>query len=358
MLRLEYKDYTLQFKFAAGTSRGVLKDHPVMILKIYDPANPVVYGLGEAAPLEKLSPERFEDLEPELHKLEKRIQSTALPTLEEVSGFVDTLVSGDFPSLRFALEMALYDLLNGGKRIIYDGDFIRGEKLLPINGLIWMGESAFMKKQIDEKVARGFKCIKMKIGAIDFDQELSLLEYLRAKSDKLVIRVDANGAFENNDVFRRLAALEPYGIHSIEQPIMPRQWEAMQLVCAKSPIPIALDEELIGINEFSRKQELLKFLKPQFLVLKPTLLGGFRATEEWIRLADQLGIGWWLTSALESNIGLNAITQFAARFDQPGYQGLGTGQLYTNNFDSPLEVSGEYIGYNLKDAWRVRLFDT
>lgn len=357
MLRLEYKNYTLNFKFEAGTSRGILREHPVVILKVSDPTNPVVYGLGEAAPLEKLSPEQFEELEPMIITLAAKLKTAAIPKNgEEVVNLVDSTVPKEFPSIRFAMETALLDLLHGGKRMIFDNDFARGETMLPINGLIWMGDAGFMKEQMDQKLDAGFKCIKMKIGAIDFDEELKMLEYLRSKSKDITIRVDANGAFKNNEVFKNIDKLEPFNIHSIEQPIMPKQWEAMQLVCQKSPIPIALDEELIGVNEFSQKQELLKFLQPKYLILKPTLLGGFKATEEWIRLADQLGIAWWFTSALESNVGLNAIAQFASKFDKRGYQGLGTGQLYTNNFESPLEISGEYLGYDIKKQWKVNLF--
>lgn len=354
MLKLEYKDYTLDFKFEAGTSRGVLRQHPIYLVRVTDSLQPGREGIGEAAPLEKLSSDRYEELQDAFIGIQKKLPSLPFNNqLDEVPYLVKELVDDGFPSIKFALEMALYDLINGGKRMIFDNGFYHGKTFIPINGLIWMGDPEFMRKQIDEKLAMGSKCIKLKIGAIDFEEEVKLLEYIRSKSADMIMRVDANGAFKNNEAFARLNALEPFGLHSIEQPIMPGQMEAMQLICQKSPVPIALDEELIGITERSQKQEILKLLKPHYLVLKPTLLGGFAATEEWIRIADQLGVGWWMTSALESNVGLNAIAQFTARFDQKGHQGLGTGQLYTNNFESPLSVDGQFLNYDDKRPWKI-----
>lgn len=353
MLKLEYKDYTLDFKFVAGTSRGKLTEHPVIFLRVYDAENPLVYGLGEAAPLFNLSPETVDDVRDEIEKLALKFKELAVPASEdEVFRMVDLLVPETLPSLRMGLEVALLDLINGGTRLIFDNSFYRAEKDIPINGLIWMGEKEHMKNQIKEKLSTGYKCIKMKVGAIDFEKELELLEMLRGSSDKLMIRLDANGAFATDQVFKKLAMLEPLGIHSIEQPIMPGQPEAMQLLCSRSPIPIALDEELIGTTDPSQKHEMLKMIRPQYIILKPTLLGGFKATAEWIRLAERLDIGWWLTSALESNIGLNAIAQFAGNFPDSGYQGLGTGQLYHNNITSPLEINGAYLGNNLKKQWQ------
>ena len=352
MLKLEYRDYTLDFKFEAGTSRGILKDHPIVLLKIYDADHPEVFGLGEAAPLRNLSPEKVEDVRESLATLGSKLKSMSMPdSEEEVFGLVSRLVAPDLPSLKMALETAFLDLINGGRRLIFNNDFYRGKSAIAINGLIWMGAGEAMREQIADKLSAGFKCIKMKIGAIDFDQELSLLRLLRAHDPDLIIRVDANGAFATDVVFSRLSQLEEFGIHSIEQPIMAGQHEAMQLLCKRTPIPIALDEELIGVNEFSQKQELLKLIRPQYIILKPTLLGGFGATLEWISIAEQLGIGWWLTSALESNLSLNAIAQFAGRFPSSGYQGLGTGQLYHNNIDSPLEVTGAFLSYNHEKEW-------
>ncbi|RED97000.1 o-succinylbenzoate synthase [Marinoscillum furvescens] len=352
MLKLEYKDYTLDFKFDAGTSRGILRKHHVVYLKIYQSSMPDIKGYGEAAPLVGLSPETVADVLEALPDLAEKLEKVTIPIDEDdVWVLVDQLVGMELPSLRFALETAFLDLIGGGKMQLFDNDFTTGSKDIPINGLIWMGEESFMKTQISEKLNKGFKCIKLKVGAIDFEQELRLIEMLRKESESLMIRVDANGAFPVNEVFARLTELAKYGVHSIEQPIMPGQWEAMQLICKRTPVPIALDEELIGVAEFSQKQELLKMLRPQYIILKPTLLGGFKQTLEWIRLANQMNIGWWLTSALESNIGLNAVSQFAGNFSDIGYQGLGTGQLYSNNISSPLCISGAYLGIDTKQQW-------
>lgn len=357
MLKLEYKNYTLDFRFDAGTSRGIMKKREILIVKVYDAANPIVYGLGEAAPLAGLSIESMEDLMDEVRLVQKRINEYKMPTNEENAlAVAGTMVSREVPSLRFAVEMALLDLLNGGKRLLFDNSFYRGERDIKINGLVWMGDVDFMKRQIDEKLAKGYRCIKMKVGAIDFEDEFELVKYIREKSQSVIIRLDANGGFKNNEAFKRISELDSIGIHSIEQPIRPSQLEAMQLICKRSPIPIAFDEELTGNFEMSQKQELLKLMRPHYVVLKPSLLGGFHETFEWIRLAENLEIGWWVTSALESNIGLNAISQFVGEFDDLEHQGLGTGQLYENNFASPLEINGEYLGYNIKKQWEIDLF--
>ena len=352
MLKLEYKDYTLDFKFEAGTSRGVLTKHSVFFIKIYDDQQPDVFGLGEAAPLPNLSPEKLTDVEETLKDLSTKLSKFNIPSNEEdVFYIVNSLVSRELPSVRMALETALLDLMNGGKRLIFDNEFFKGKNHIPINGLIWMGDEAFMKQQIDDKLAAGFKCIKMKIGAIDFEKELGLLKMLRAASEDLIIRVDANGAFDTMYVFRHLSALDVFDIHSIEQPIMAGQMEAMQLISKRSPIPIALDEELITVTDPAHKKELLRFISPDYIVLKPTLLGGFGSTLEWISIAKELGIGWWITSALESNVSLNAIAQFVANFSNLGYQGLGTGQLYHNNINSPLVIKNATLSYNPELNW-------
>jgi o-succinylbenzoate synthase len=354
MLKLEYTNYTLDFKFDAGTSRGVLKQHPIYILKIsIDGLMP--FGFGEAAPLERLSVDRFEDLDEELARVAHEIAHCNAPkSHEEVYALVETLVAVNFPSVRFALETALLDWLHGGKQQIFKNDFYLGKKEIPINGLIWMGTSEQMREQVDEKLAYGFKCIKIKVGAIDWAKELDLIKYLRSKSRAVIIRLDANGGFRTNDVFSRLADLEPLRIHSIEQPIAPRQPEAMNLICEKSKIDIALDEDLIGLHTKAERKALLTYIKPAYIILKPTLLGGFKATSEWIALAEELGIAWWITSALESNIGLNAISQFAAEYSKLSYQGLGTGQLYHNNIKSPLTITGEQLSYSQHVGWDIR----
>ncbi|MFT5641272.1 MAG: O-succinylbenzoate synthase [Cyclobacteriaceae bacterium] len=354
MLKLEYKNYQLDFKFEAGTSRGKLTNHKIWILKIVDDSSPSLEGFGEAAPLEGLSPDSYEEVGDKLGKVAKNIKAFGLPKDEnQVFQIVNQLVGQDFPSLVFGLQTALLDLMNGGKKRIFYNDFYEEKINLKINGLIWMGEPAFMQSQIDEKLAAGFKCIKIKVGAIDFDEELKIIEYLRKKSPKVIIRLDANGGFANSEVLSKLSLLSQYDIHSIEQPIMPGQHEAMQLICEKSPIPVAFDEELINVKGKSAKLELLKYTKPAFLVFKPTLLGGIQETREWMELANMMQMKWWMTSALESNIGLNAISQFTSQFENPIHQGLGTGSLYQNNIKSPLMIHGEYLTYDAKYGWDI-----
>ncbi len=356
MLKLEYKDYSLDFKFEAGTSRGVLKKHPVYFIRV-SKAGLMPFGYGEAAPLDRLSVENYADTALELERISHLISESRIPSNEtEVYQLVGELVSVNFPSVRFALEMALLDMINGGKQLIFRNDFYENGKEIPINGLIWMGEKDFMRKQVDEKLEAGYQCIKIKVGAIDWQDELELIKYLRSKSRDVIIRLDANGGFPTNEIFSRLKELEQYDIHSIEQPIMPKQPEAMMLICERSKIPIALDEELIGINESTEKLALLRYIKPSFIILKPTLLGGFAATTEWITIAESLGIDWWITSALESNVGLNAISQYVASYENISYQGLGTGQLYHNNIKSPLQIIGQTLRYNQQLNWDLGMF--
>ncbi len=353
-IKLEYKSKTLNFNLPAGTSRGILTQKKIWLLKVYHPEMSFEYGIGEVAPLEKLSIDWEIDMEVELNSLSKNIALNNLPSSEqEVFDLAQAMVSNKLPSLRFGLETALLDLLHGGKREIFQNDFYNSEQEIPINGLVWMGDKSFMKKQIDEKIMLGFKCIKIKIGALDFELELELLKYIRASynPDELTLRVDANGAFSTQKALLKLKKLEAFDLHSIEQPIMPKQTMAMQLLCVKSKIPIALDEELIGVFGSDAKSELLDDINPQYIILKPTLLGGFRETSEWIALAEQRNIGWWITSALESNIGLNAICQFTANYNKNSHQGLGTGMLYENNIESPLTIVGESILYSQKKDW-------
>ena len=259
---------------------------------------------------------------------------------------IDSLVSKDLPSIRFGVETAFLDLLNGGKRVIYDNSFIKGKKI-PINGLIWMGDMDFMMNQINQKIAEGFSCIKLKVGGLDFDRECDTLQYIRKRyfRDDITIRLDANGAFKIDDVLYRIEQLAKYKVQSIEQPIKPGQ-EEMEELCRKSQIPIALDEELIGKNTLEEKRELLERLKPQYIILKPSLHGGFAGCKEWIELAEMNSIGWWITSALESSIGLNAICQFTSNYSITLPQGLGTGSIYSNNISSPLRVEQGSIFYS------------
>ncbi|MEP0367079.1 MAG: o-succinylbenzoate synthase [Cyclobacteriaceae bacterium] len=353
MLKLEYKDYTLDFKFEAGTSRGVLKKHPIYVLKLSD-SGLAPFGYGEAAPLLRLSVDDFEGVGLELERLQAEVSKYEVPESEvAVYDLVEKLTSDHFPSVKMALETALLDLLNGGVRKIFDNAFYNDRLQIPINGLIWMEEMDHMRRQVDEKLKQGFNCIKIKVGAIKWEEELGLIDYLRSQSRDVTIRLDANGGFPNNEVLARLKDLDKYHIHSIEQPIMPRQPEAMKLICERSKIPIALDEELIGVTKEKDRRELLDFIKPSFIILKPTLLGGYKSTLEWMDIAKNMGIDWWMTSALESNIGLNGISQFAGAFEGLSYQGLGTGQLYHNNIKSPMQINGEYIRYNSDLNWDI-----
>ncbi|UXP33957.1 o-succinylbenzoate synthase [Reichenbachiella agarivorans] len=351
---LDFKKHTLDFKFEAGTSRGVLKTKDAWILRMMDKSNPIIHGYGEVSTIERLSYDYHLEFEKELEHLAKELKHYHLPATEEgIYKLVVELVEVTKPALRFGLETAMLDLFHGGGFKIFDNSFYNDQQPIPINGLIWMGEEDFMLNQIEEKIKLGFKCLKMKIGAIDFDTELRILQSIRDRFDaeQLILRVDANGAFKTQDVLVKLDTLSQFDLHSIEQPIMPRQFHAMQLTCKRSPVPVALDEELIGVFDLKDKRDLLKGIQPPYIILKPSLLGGFKATAEWIRLAEELKIGWWITSALESNIGLNAICQFTAQYPNLSYQGLGTGQLYDNNFYSPLTLDADRISYHPNLSW-------
>jgi o-succinylbenzoate synthase len=311
--------------------------------------------MGEAAPLSGLSIDFRADFEEETADLCNQLTGLEISHGLDLMELADDFVSDDFPSLRFALETALLDRKNGGKRIIFQNGFSNGTQPITINGLIWMNNPAEMQKQIEEKLAQGFHCLKLKIGAVNFEQELALLRNIRQKFDaqEISLRVDANGAFSPQDALDKLKLLADLDIHSIEQPIRAGQEALSARLCAATPIPIALDEELIGKMTDYARRDLLETIRPQFIILKPSLLGGFEACRVWIRLAQELNIGWWMTSALESNIGLNAIAQFTAEFDNSLPQGLGTGELYHNNINSPLEISGEKLRYQPTRAWAV-----
>lgn len=352
-IQFSYSKRTLVFRFDAGTSRGVLKTRDVYWIKAVNPQNPGVIGWGEAAPLIELSPDFRADFELILDKVLKEMSlenwdsdpNLVLLKLKDQIPF-------ELPSIRFGLETAILDLLNGGQKRILPNEFFDSQRPIPINGLIWMGDRDFMLEQIDQKLSEGFNCIKMKIGAIDFEQEIALLGYIRSRfsPEQIILRVDANGAFAPNEALQKLEKLADFHIQSIEQPISAGNREAMRSLCQNTPLPIALDEELIGIRD---KEQLLNEIQPQHIILKPTLIGGILETQEWIRLAEQRNIGWWMTSALESNIGLNAISQLASTFDSKIPQGLGTGKLYHNNLDSPLEVRSGFIHYNSEMGWET-----
>ena len=352
-LSFSYLKRTLQFRFEAGTSRGVMRTRDVFWIKVCRQGDLEQVGWGEAAPLAGLSPDFGPDFETLLSGILQEANARTWDLEEEsVLQQVKNLVPFSLPSLRFGLETALLDLANGGKKRILANLFFDQGTPIPINGLIWMGTKEFMLQQINQKLEEGFACLKMKIGAIDFDQELELLRYIREQeaAKNLVLRVDANGAFSPLEALGKLEQLQDFGIHSIEQPIGVGQWEAMRELAQKSPIPIALDEELIGK---SNKEEVLDFIKPQFIILKPSLLGGILETREWIRLAEARRIGWWMTSALESAIGLNAISQLTSTYLPSLPQGLGTGKLYDNNLESPLVVQSGEIRYEQSGTWET-----
>lgn len=350
MLKATAHAHTLNFRFEAGTSRGTLREHTVYYIRIFNPKKPEVVGIGEAAPLKGLSIDYGEHF-PRQVELACQLFSEQNFSLKDLNTFIPP----ELPSLRFAFETALLDFAQGGKKQIYKNSFSEGETALPINGLIWMGKPEFMQEQIERKISEGYTCIKMKIGAIDFEQELRLLEGIRHRfdSEQLTLRVDANGAFSPEEAPEKLSQLADLDLHSIEQPIAAGQRAEMRQLCARSRLPIALDEELIGVMARQDKVRLLDEIRPPFIILKPTLLGGLGATREWIELADAQGIGWWVTSALESNIGLNAISQFTAEYVPSLPQGLGTGQLYHNNVVSPLTVAGGEIRYLSHQNWGV-----
>jgi o-succinylbenzoate synthase len=350
-LSLTISPHQLQFKFDARTSRGAMQAHQVFYLKLHDRDQPQVYGIGECAPLPGLSIDARPDL---LQKLEALCSTVNGPETEpeDVEEMLRSADLQDWPALRFGLESALLDLQQGGRRLLYDNAFSRGEQGIPINGLIWMGDRNFMQEQIQKKLEEGYTCLKLKIGSLDFATELDLLHQIRemAGPEDLTIRVDANGAFPPEEAFRKLERLARYSLHSIEQPIRQGQPEQMQQLCAFTPVPIALDEELIGVQESEKQEALLDFIKPQYIILKPTLVGGLKASSDWINMAEKRGIDWWMTSALESNIGLNAISQFTANYPVTIPQGLGTGQLYHNNIASPLDIRKGWLWYS-DSAW-------
>lgn len=333
-MKISYQKYELKFKRPAGTSRGVYRSRPVWYVFIEQNG---ICGIGECAPLPGLSTETPEDIE----KLLQESCSSPAYFIEHPE-FCKSV-----SSLKFAFEMALLDLKQGGQQILFPSAFTDGKAGIPINGLIWMGDFEFMKAQIKEKLDAGFGCLKLKIGALNFNAELELLKSIRKEysADELTLRVDANGAFSPNDAKTKLAQLSGLELHSIEQPIAANQWDEMAQLCATSTLPIALDEELIGIYKQDEKIRLLDKIKPQFLILKPSLHGGFSGCNEWIELAEKHNIDWWITSYLESNVGLNALAQWTFTKNVSSFQGLGTGQLFTNNFDSPLEIQGDKLWY-------------
>jgi O-succinylbenzoate synthase len=340
-LKATYRKYILNFKRPSGTSRGVMNEKETWFIILEQDGKK---GIGECGILRGLSIDDRPDYE-------EKLQWTCTNIHLGKDLLWEALL--EFPSIQFGVEMAFQSLESETPFLLFPSDFTNGIKSILINGLVWMGEESFMKEQIEEKLAQGFRCIKLKIGAIDFDKELQLLRFIREHftPEQVEIRVDANGAFDENTALDKLNQLSEFKIHSIEQPIQKNHTDSMAELCKTTPFPIALDEELIGVFTLEEKEQLLEKIKPQYIILKPSFVGGFRGTQEWISLAEKHRIGWWITSALESNIGLNAIAQWTFLQHNSMPQGLGTGALYTNNFDCPLEVSQGQLWYKKELDW-------
>jgi len=344
MLRARWIERSLEPHFTLGTSKGSITTRTVWYLIAWQHARPEVRGIGEAALFPGHSREFPADVKTKLLEL-------CMDTSNWERRLTDDLV--DVPSVRFAVEQCLRDLEAGGTKTLFPSEFTLGRQAIPINGLVWMGDKATMKQRIREQIEGGYTTVKMKIGAIGIDDELELLKAVRSeyRASDLILRVDANGAFSAQqapDVLKRLADLQ---VHSIEQPVPPGLYEVMTELCARTPIPIALDEDLIGLNTHDAKVDLLDNLKPQYIVIKPSLVGGWAATQEWIDLAKARNIGWWITSALESSIGLNAIAQYTATLHVTMAQGLGTGKVYANNIPSPLLAEKGFLRYRPEEDW-------
>lgn len=345
MLKAKYFKHTLNFKRPSGTSRGVMTTKETWFIIIEDQGK---RGVGECGILRGLSIDDRPEYEAKLQWVCNHIQFGLEHLLNELT---------EYPSIQFGLEMAFKSLESQGEYILFPSAFTKGFEHIPINGLIWMGSEAFMRQQISEKIEAGFTCIKLKIGAIDFKTELDILKSIRKEfslSD-IELRVDANGAFSPKEALEKLKRLSEYQLHSIEQPIKPKQFEDMAFLCEQTPFPIALDEELIGVFSIEDKQNVLDTIRPQYIILKPSLVGGFKGSGEWISAAEHRNIKWWVTSALESNIGLNAIAQWTFTLKNSLPQGLGTGSLFTNNFDSPLTVKNGTLQYDLEKDWNFNL---
>lgn len=339
-IKIEVIPWELTFKRPAKTSRGVYVNRKLWYLKIGD-------AIGECAPLPDLSCDYSEDYEEMIRRACHEV---------ELSGTINSEALRPYPSILFGLEMVMRHHQSGDWRL-FDTAFSRGEVGIPINGLIWMGDYDYMLQQIETKMSEGFRCVKLKIGAINFDRELSLLKHIRNhfSASEIELRVDANGAFSPSEAMDKLNRLAELELHSIEQPIRAGQWEEMARLAAETPLPIALDEELIGVNDQAKKRKLLSTIHPQYIILKPSLHGGMAGCEEWIRLADELLDGsdshprWWVTSTLESQVGLNAIAQWSATLGNPLPQGLGTGEIFLDDNRKLIRREGDTIWFNGKD---------
>tara|TARA_Y100000589_G_scaffold331661_1_gene386232 strand:- start:19833 stop:20888 length:1056 start_codon:yes stop_codon:yes gene_type:complete len=338
-LKAEWKRHDLVFKQPAKTSRETFKKKDTYILKLSF-VSQKIEGWGECSPLWTLS------IDPKDGYSEKL--DWVCENINDWKNFIYSDELSEYPSIQFGLEAALLDLQNGGRKVIFPSRFTEGTDTIEINGLIWMGKYDYMSQQIEEKIESGFTCVKMKIGAIDWNEEKKMLQNIRNRfsSDQMELRVDANGAFSAEKVLDKLQFLADLNIHSIEQPISAKQELLMADLCSKTPVPIALDEELIGIKTYSKKEQLIQLIQPQYIILKPSLIGGIKSSNEWIEIAQKYKVGWWATSALEGNIGLNAIAQFAYQTGNKLPQGLGTGQLFEFNFESNLQLVGNKMRYN------------
>jgi o-succinylbenzoate synthase len=344
MIRASYIIHPLRFVTPAGTSRGYLEEKPCLFIRLTDEEGNT--GLGEVSFIPGLSVEAEDELEIQVDHVCKLISQGEMDPMQQLPAL---------PGVQFALETAVRDLDTGGKRLLYPSEFTRGMAGIPTNGLIWMGPKPFMISQIREKMHLGFRVLKLKVGALDFQEELNVIRWIRSEFPKaeLEIRLDANGAWTAAEALEKMKLLARSGIHSIEQPIAPGQTEEMAELCRQSPFPVALDEELIGLADPRARRELLEALRPSYIILKPGILGGFSIAGHWIDLAGSMGIGWWITSALESNVGLNAIAQWTWTLGISRPQGLGTGALYTNNIRSPLEMRGEQLWYRPGASWET-----
>ncbi len=356
-LRASFFKKTFHFRFDARTSRGAMKDKQSWFIKIWNEHDPNCFGIGECGPLAGLNP----DIEAEelVKKVVESINNNSLNSPPADLHSISKFIAAEFPFLVncpavvFSLETSLLDLANRGVRTIFDNSFLK-QQAIPINGLIWMGGLDFMLQQIEIKIQDGFRCLKLKVGGLDFEKECDVLQYIRRKYFRLdiTIRLDANGAFKQDDVLYKLKELSRFTIHSIEQPIKPKS-DFLPELCRTSPIPVALDEELIGVFRREDKEQLLDRCKPAYITLKPTLHGGLQSCAEWIELAKLRNVDWWLTSALESNVGLNAIAQFASNYELDKPQGLGTGALYDGNFEAPLKVDRGFLIHDPSQEWQI-----
>lgn len=346
-MKASYSKYILQFKTPSGTSRGVMTKKETWFLCLQEGMKK---GIGECGILRGLSVDDVPHYEQKLAWVCNNIHLGQDALLAELM---------EFPSIQFGLEQAYLSLESSHPLELFISDFVQEESPIAINGLIWMGDENFMLSQLEEKLRAGFHCIKMKIGAIDFNKELTILKSIRKifGPEEIELRVDANGAFGASEALEKLKRLSDCQIHSIEQPIKPKQWGEMAKLCGTTPIPIALDEELIGVFDVTEKKKMLQTIQPQFIILKPSLIGGFGGGQEWIDLAEKKDIGWWITSALESNIGLNAIAQWTYTLGTKLPQGLGTGSLFTNNMESPLEVSDGKLFYRSDKNWNINVIE-